>query len=75
MYIWYVQLATAETEHCRLEVRVGGMGGRREGRCMYVRKHMEASGQPGCSGIRSCPSTFFETGSFSGTWGSLTKLS
>lgn len=42
---------------------------------MYVRKHMEASDQPGCSGIRSCPSTFFETGSFSGTWGSLTKLS
>lgn len=67
MYIWYVQFATAETEHCRLEVRVGGMGGGREGRCMYVRKHMEARSQPGCSGIRSCPFIFFETGSFSGT--------
>lgn len=42
---------------------------------MYVRKHMEARSQPGCSGIRSCPSIFFETGSFSGTYGSLTKLS
>lgn len=79
MYIWYVQFATAETEHYRLEVReerVEGMGGGRKGRCMYVHKHMEARGQLGCSsGIMSCPSWFFETGSFSGTWGSLTKLS
>lgn len=44
MYISYVQLATAETEHCRLEVKVGGMGGGREGRCMYVRKHIETKG-------------------------------
>lgn len=79
MYIWYGQFATAETEHYSLEMkekRVGGMGGGREVRCMYVHKHMEARGQLGCSSrIRSCPSCFFETGSFSGTWGSLTKLS